>query len=435
MSEDAKGAVDGYYNSESGNIALYNTIQNEIENRSSADEQLERGIAAAKTEVECNDGTITVTPRIGSNGQTIYGLSGVQQVPNVTVTSNDNSIQVTTTTVGNNKNFDLSVNPSATEWIEVSSNISSVVSHTGVPIVISKDNGDMTIASNSIKDLNGLYHSSIKIDFVVSNPSYTYTDLTIEILKDSTVFKSFDCVVDTSKKDVVQTFVIDFDFEMNGNDYSLKYRTGGLSGGFAFKNYLHKVNGGINGTGGMFDNPILMTVFLMSENGNLGFTGAYWAGDGSWNTYGINNTTRYYRVTSLGMGKVSHVKFWNYNGTGKIRLCVMNLDGSIKFQSEWYEVNHKGEVKIPVYAESGQNLTIDHNTDYWIGICCYGLQLVSYNKLATSFDDSSLRYSVCIRNGGQFPQTGTGWDNPNTDAVNSVPTEIPCVYLVTSESN
>jgi len=185
----------------------------------------------------------------------------------------------------------------------------------------------------------------------------------------------------------------------------------------------------------MFDNPILMTVFLMSENGNLGFTGAYWAGDGSWNTYGINNTTRYYRVTSLGMGKVSHVKFWNYNGTGKIRLCVMNLDGSIKFQSEWYEVNHKGEVKIPVYAESGQNLTIDHNTDYWIGICCYGLQLVSYNKLATSFDDSSLRYSVCIRNGGQFPQTGTGWDNPNTDAVNSVPTEIPCVYLVTSESN
>jgi len=478
LSQDAKGAVDGYYDRETGNIALHNTIQNEIENRTNADEQLGLGILASKTEVECNDGTISVNSTTGSNGQTIYHLSGVQQVPNVSVTSEDNSIRVTETTVGNNRNFDLSLNSSDAEWIEVSSIIPNVYAHMGIPVNLTKDDGTMPLEDGAVKSLIGLYHSSIRIDYTQTYPSPYYVDLTIEILKGSTLFKSFDCVVDSAKKDAVQTFVIDFDFEMNNDDYKVQYRTGGLAGSFTFKNYIHKVDGGIGSSlnnkvsvngydragylneklvaasgssisfslnsqgqyvadvnNSFFDNPILMTIFLMNENGNLGFTGSHWAGDGSWNSYGINITTRYYKVSSLGKGEISDVKFWNYNGSGKIRICVMNSDGSIKCQSNWQEITSKGESRLPMYAESGQDLIIERNTDYWIGICCYGLQLASYNKSSTCFDDSSLRYAVCIKNGGQFPETGTGWDNPNTDEVNSIPTEIPCIYLVTSESN
>lgn len=459
LSNDSKGAIDGFYDSTSGNQALYNAIQTEIQNRSDndnriyntlngaitnvqgslisetmnrqmADNELRTQISAAKTEVKNVDGTISVQASTATDGHTIYTIAGVEQVPNVSVQSSDHSITVTETTQDNNKIFDLSVNTSSSEWVETSSVLQSLTPHTGVPIALTKDNGNMTVSANSVKSLNGLYHSSIRIDYTQTTASFQYTDLTLEILKGSTLFKSFDCVIDTSKQGVVQTFVINFDFEMNGEDYKVQYRTGGLSGGMTFKNYIHKISAGVGSSGGAFDNPILMSVFLMNENGNVGFTGSHWAGDGSWNTYGINITTRYYKVSSLCGGEISAVKFWNYNGNGKIRVCVMNADGSIKCQSDWREITNTGEISLPMTAETGQTCVIERNTDYWIGICCYGLQLVSYNKTSTSFDSSSLRYAVCIRNGGQFPQSGTGWDNPNTDAVNSIPTEIPCVYMV-----
>ena len=430
LTQTAKDAVDGFYDSTSGNQALYNSIQTEIQNRTDADNQLRTQIAVAKTEVKNTDGTISVQKTTASDGHSIYTIAGVEQVPNVSVQSSDHSVTITETTQDNNKIFDLSVNSEDSEWVEVSSNIPTITPHTGIPINLSKDNGNMTVSYNGVKSLKGLYHSSIRIDYTQTTPYFQYNDLTIEVLKGSHVYKSFDCVIDTSMKDVVQTFVINFDFEMNDEDYKVQYRTGGLYGSFTFKNYIHKIGGGAGSSGGAFDNPILMSVFLMNENGNVGFTGSHWSGDGSWNTYGMNITTRYYKVSSLCGGEISAVKFWNYNGNGKIRICVMNADGSIKCQSEWRDITNKGEIRLPMYAESGQNCVIEKNTDYWIGICCYGLQLVSYNKTQTSFDGTSLRYAVCIKNGGQFPQTGTGWDNPNTDPLNSVPTEIPCVYMV-----
>ena len=138
LSPTAKGAIDGFYDSVSGNEALYNAIQTEIQNRSDndnqiyntlnasitnvqgslisetmnrqmADNELRTQIAAAKTEVKNTDGTISVQEATASDGHTIYTIAGVEQVPNVSVQSSDHSITVTETTQDNNKIFDLSI--------------------------------------------------------------------------------------------------------------------------------------------------------------------------------------------------------------------------------------------------------------------------------------------------------------------------------------
>ena len=163
FSENSKGAIDGFYDSVSGNEALYNAIQTEIQNRSDndnqiyntlnasitnvqgslisetmnrqmADNELRTQIAAAKTEVKNTDGTITVQEATASDGHTIYTIAGVEQVPNVSVQSSDHSITVTETTQANNKIFDLSITSQTNEygkfytsngttWVKVSGNI------------------------------------------------------------------------------------------------------------------------------------------------------------------------------------------------------------------------------------------------------------------------------------------------------------------------
>lgn len=190
----------------------------------------------------------------------------------------------------------------------------------------------------------------------------------------------------------------------------------------------------ISATGGgssSNSNVMLKTAPLMTENGNIDFTGEWWGGSGEWNTPYSNNTTRYYRVTSEGQGTVTKVRIWNYHNTnGKVRVCLMALDGTLKAQSDWHVVDHTGLYELNMVAEEGQDATIRRNTEYWIGICAYRAQFVAYTKEHTSFNENSLRYAVCIRNGGEFPCTGTGWDNPNTDAVNSVPMGVPIVYML-----
>jgi hypothetical protein len=185
------------------------------------------------------------------------------------------------------------------------------------------------------------------------------------------------------------------------------------------------------------ENPLLVTSFLMSENGNKALTGSKWDGTGEWNTAGQNVTSLYYRVTTLGRGTLSKCKFWNYNnqnGDGKIRICLMNADGSLKAQSPWATIPNSGAYDLNMLPVEGQDAIINRNTDYWIGICGYGLQLASNVKTATSFNTTTLRYAVCIKNGQNFSGTGTGWDNPVTDSVNSVPVEVPIVYMVAPEN-
>ena len=163
LSPTAKGAIDGFYDSVSGNEALYNAIQTEIQNRSDndnqiyntlnasitnvqgslisetmnrqmADNELRTQIAAAKTEVKNTDGTISVQEATASDGHTIYTIAGIGQAPNVSVQSSDQSITVTETTQVDSKIFDLSIASQSNEygkfysnngatWTKVSGNI------------------------------------------------------------------------------------------------------------------------------------------------------------------------------------------------------------------------------------------------------------------------------------------------------------------------
>ena len=163
LSPTAKGAIDGFYDSVSGNEALYNAIQTEIQNRSDndnqiyntlnasitnvqgslisetmnrqkADNELRTQIAAAKTEVKNTDGTISVQEATASDGHTIYTIAGIGQAPNVSVQSSDQSITVTETTQVDSKVFDLSIASQSNEygkfysnngatWTKVSGNI------------------------------------------------------------------------------------------------------------------------------------------------------------------------------------------------------------------------------------------------------------------------------------------------------------------------
>ena len=135
LSPTAKGAVDGFYDSVSGNEALYRAIITERTARTYADAQLEYEISAAKTEVKNIDGTISVQEATASDGHTIYTIAGAEHAPNVSVQSSDQSITVTETSQGNNKTFDLSVSSQSGEygkfysnngatWTKVSGNIS-----------------------------------------------------------------------------------------------------------------------------------------------------------------------------------------------------------------------------------------------------------------------------------------------------------------------
>lgn len=133
----SKDAINGFYDDVKGNEALYNAINAEKTEREKADSQLANGIKKAKTEVKNTDGTITVTKSTDStDGHDIYTIAGAGQTPNVSVTSNDKSIDVQETVIGNYKTFDLSIKTTETEygkffttngskWIKSSGNMSA----------------------------------------------------------------------------------------------------------------------------------------------------------------------------------------------------------------------------------------------------------------------------------------------------------------------
>ena len=180
FSDNSKGAVDGFYDSTSGNQALYNAIQTEIQNRSNndnliyntlnasitnvqgslisetmnrqmADNELRTQIAAAKTEVKNTDGTISVQASTASDGHTIYTIAGTGQGgANVAIQSSDQSITVTETTQDDVKFFDLSVTPQTNEYGKFYSNNGATWT---------KISGNINVSNSNIALKNGgVYH-------------------------------------------------------------------------------------------------------------------------------------------------------------------------------------------------------------------------------------------------------------------------------------
>lgn len=160
--------------------------------------------------------------------------------------------------------------------------------------------------------------------------------------------------------------------------------------------------------------PLLKTTALMAENGVIEYTGSCYSStyaDGAWATGTSQNTTdTYYRVTTDGRGTITKVKVYvsSLNGAdlgigegyyGAIRIGLFTTAGVLKGQTAWTRgITTTGTLTLDMTAESGQDLTIERNTEYWIGIVARGMVLVSYNKAATAFQTTdNLRYSVTIR--------------------------------------
>ena len=161
--------------------------------------------------------------------------------------------------------------------------------------------------------------------------------------------------------------------------------------------------------------PLIRTINLMSENGTMSFTGSCYSdvySAGEWEVGTSQNTTdAYYRVTTDGRGTVSKVRVFvsilngqdlgvSANGYfGAIRIGLFDTNGNCKGQTAWTRgISATGTLTLDLTPSSGQNLTIERNTEYWIGICARGMDLISYNKASTAFTtDNSLRYSITIR--------------------------------------
>lgn len=196
--------------------------------------------------------------------------------------------------------------------------------------------------------------------------------------------------------------------------------------------------------------PLIQTIGLMNENGTMGFTGNAYSSvyaDGDWATgFGQNTSDAYYRVSTIGRGTINKVKFFvnAYNDVdygisptgnyGAIRIGLFDLNGVCKGQTEWTRgLQTLGTVTLTMTPCDGQNLTLERNGEYWIGIVSRGMQLISYNKAASGFDPmtNALRYSVSIRSSS----SGADWSPNfwNTTGGGFIQVKVPCVFMASTD--
>ena len=182
--------------------------------------------------------------------------------------------------------------------------------------------------------------------------------------------------------------------------------------------------------------PLIRTLDLLAENGTCELTGTCWSSEGSieggnWGGIEQNTTDSFYKIVPLSRGTVAKAAVYiaQVNGTdsyygsgnyGAIRLGLFAADGTLKGQTAWTRgISAIGRLTLDLTAAQGQNLTIERNTQYWVGIIGRGLTLLSHNKSSSSTNLSSLRYSVQIRTSssgaswGAFTTNGSGFVQKN----------------------
>ena len=188
----------------------------------------------------------------------------------------------------------------------------------------------------------------------------------------------------------------------------------------------------------------------MNENGTMGFTGNAYSNlyaDGEWETgFGQNTSDAYYRVSTIGRGTINKVKFYvnAYNDVdygiaptgnyGAIRIGLFDLNGVCKGQTEWTRgLQTLGTVTLTMTPCPGQNLTLERNGEYWIGIVARGMQLIAYNKTTSGFDPgvNALRYSVSIRS----TSSGANWSPNfwNTTGGGFIQVNVPCILMASTD--
>lgn len=196
--------------------------------------------------------------------------------------------------------------------------------------------------------------------------------------------------------------------------------------------------------------PLIRTIGLMNENGLFGFGGNCYSNvweDGEWDTGLQQNTTdAFYRVSVEGRGTITKVKFFinSFNDVdygvsasgnfGAVRIGLFTLDGTCKGQTAWVRgLSALGTTTLDMTPCSGQNLTIERNTEYWIGIVARGMQLISYNKADSGFDpgNNALRYALSIR----ATSMGASWSPNfwNTSGGGFIQNKVPVILMSSTE--
>ena len=196
--------------------------------------------------------------------------------------------------------------------------------------------------------------------------------------------------------------------------------------------------------------PLIRTIGLMNENGLFGFGGNCYSNvweDGEWDTGLQQNTTdAFYRVSVEGRGTITKVKFFinSFNDVdygvsasgnfGACRIGLFTLDGTCKGQTAWVRgLSALGTTTLDMTPCGGQNLTIERNTEYWIGIVARGMQLISYNKADSGFDpgNNALRYALSIR----ATSMGASWSPNfwNTSGGGFIQNKVPVILMSSTE--
>lgn len=184
--------------------------------------------------------------------------------------------------------------------------------------------------------------------------------------------------------------------------------------------------------------PLIKTISLLVENGVNEYTGSCWSttfADGEWGSgYSQNTTDSYYRLIPDARGTLSNVTVYvnqingedaYYGGyAGALRIGLFDASGTLKGATAWTRgITSVGTMTFDMVAESGQTLTVDRNTTYWVGIVGRGLTLTAHNKTASSLNLTTLRYSVRIRSASSgatwstFLTSGTGYTENNITVV------------------
>lgn len=188
--------------------------------------------------------------------------------------------------------------------------------------------------------------------------------------------------------------------------------------------------------------PVLLTSSLLTENGTIAITGTCWAAadneaGGAWGGTEQGSTDKYFKLLPLARGTISkamvYVAFVNgadpFMGAGSygaIRVGLFTAGGVLKGATTWFRgVNTVGPLSLTMLAEPGQDLTIERNTLYWVGVIGRGLDLVAYTKASTALNLTTLRHSVGIRNAAG----GAAWSEMTNTSLGSVSNAVPILML------
>ena len=163
---------------QAADAALSASISAETAARQSADAALSDSIAAEKSRAEAAEAAAKTTVTAGDNimvtqstaadGHYIYNVSGT--TPNVSITSDDNSVNISENSTSTSKTFDLSVNKSVSNYIGQIGLGATVPTVYVTTLELQKTSGTLSGTSSAVTIPAGTYH--ITLNMSVYTDSY-----------------------------------------------------------------------------------------------------------------------------------------------------------------------------------------------------------------------------------------------------------------------